>query len=296
MRQLKLFNKLRAPYYIVTPPYTYNSSGVRALHLLAHALNISGERSYVVLQHKTQTPLTSPSLITPVLTPEIIKLYADKNIEPIVIYPDKIVNNPLNARKIIRYLLAPAGAYGGPTDFPGEDVWSYLPGIAETQGNDQILRIPVTDTNIYNTPKVGSGSERKGYCFYSYKYDLIHAMQGNKLLPITDGMRRIWNMPPEEVAELLRASEACYTYENSQIIQEAQLCGCPVVLIRTPYFNEYLGKAGHIPYGVRWHDEENYIEKSPHPAWHLEVLRDYKKIEDEFWVQLDRFIKQTQAM
>ncbi len=289
---MNLFPKAQTPYYIFCPSYDYRSSGVRALHILCHALNEAGQRAYLY----PDNPIwgSNPSLNTPAINmlPEHMNYYNQNGVDPIIIYPDKIACNPLNAEKIVRYLLAPAGLYGGPTDFPGEEVWSYLPGIAESQGNDRVLRVPVTDRNIFHTPKISLQGDhrREGLCFYSRKYDLIH---GNRLLSLTADMRRIEGRP-ENVAELLRNSRACYTYENSQIIQEAQLCGCPVVLIRTEYFNKFETKDGHIPYGVRWHDEDEFLAESSSPAWHLDVIREYRKIESEFETQLDRFIKVTQ--
>lgn len=287
---LDLFPKNQIPYIIWAPSYCYWSSGVRALHLLVHALNQHGQTAYL---HPENTLFgTHPGLDTPIITalPEHMNYYAENGIDPIVIYPEKIMGNPLWAKKVIRWLLAPAGLYGGPTEFPGEDVWSYMPSFAKDRGDDKVLRIPVSDTSIFYPPKQRYG-ERAGACFYAHKYDKIH---GKELLPITDGMTRVEGRP-EVVADLLRKSSACYTYENSQIIQEAQLCGCPVVLIRTEYFNQFPESAGHIPYGIRWHDELGHITPVA-PDWTVQVKRRYERLIYEFEEQLERFINETQSM
>ena len=44
----KLFESPGAPYFIVSPPYTEKSAGVKVLHMLCHALNVSGRRAYMV--------------------------------------------------------------------------------------------------------------------------------------------------------------------------------------------------------------------------------------------------------
>ena len=43
-----LFASPGAPYYIVSPPYTEKSAGVKVLHMLCHALNMSGQRAYII--------------------------------------------------------------------------------------------------------------------------------------------------------------------------------------------------------------------------------------------------------
>lgn len=296
---LNLFPLQRKPYIIWSPGYNYWSSGVRALHLLCHALNVHERRTNHYPSFKAflwpesgQGFAVHPGLETPILSmhPEYQNYYQSNGINPIVIYPEKIRDNPLQAKKVVRWLLAPPGLYGGPTEFPGEDIWSYLPGIARNMGSDKVLRIPVSDTSIFYPPEQRYGG-RAGACFYAHKYDKIH---GKELLPITDGMTRIEGKP-EVVADLLRKSNACYTYENSQIIQEAQLCGCPVVLIRTEYFNQFPESAGHIAHGIRWHDELGYITKDG-PDWIPAVQHLYEKLHWEFEGQLERFIKKTQEL
>ena len=60
------------PYYIVSPNYTRESAGIRALHLLCHYLNINGERAYLLIYpYRNSTP-SSPDLYTPLLTQEIV--------------------------------------------------------------------------------------------------------------------------------------------------------------------------------------------------------------------------------
>lgn len=260
---INLFPKKRRPYLIYTPSYTDKSSGVRTLHLLCHALNEFGCNAKLLA---CQEPYyTNPNLNTPVM---LENSYED----PIVIYPDIVRGNPMNAKRVVRYLLAPAGEYGGDKIFADTDmIWGALPSLAEN-----VLRIPVSDPTIFYRGK----NTRSGACFYSHKYE-IH---GNPE-PKDQGTRLGGSL--ENIANILRLSEVCYLYELSSIITEAALCGCPVVLVRTPYFNKIdpLCMMGD----VKWSDGEvvkvcsNYVPE-------------YQKFIDDVLYQLINFVNLTQNL
>ncbi len=232
------------PYWIVAPPYTHASSGVRVLYKLMDGL---AERGHEI-------KLTS---------------------ESIVIYPDTARGNPLRARNVVRYLLAPAGKYGGSVNFPRTDmIWGYSKSIAEN-----VLFIPVSDPDIFYPPP---HSVRVGECFYSHKYE----MHGNKPEP---GHKKRLTGSLDAIAETLRTTTRCYVYELSSVIHEAALCGCPVTLMRTPYFNEYNEAVSVLVGDIEWSDGKKVCSMTPE-----ESHRVYARLEDEYKTRLDEFIIQTQ--
>lgn len=268
---MTLFPKKKRPYYIWSPSYTDKSSGVKTLHFLCHALNESGYVAQLLPYMQGcggEKYFVNPNLNTPVAT------MSGEFENPIVVYPDIIRGNPFGAKSVVRYLLAPRGAYGGDKIFPETDqIWGALPSIAEN-----VLRIPVCDPEIF----YDIGDVRKGSCFYSHKYE----MHGNELLDIAKDSKRLEGSQ-EEIAEILRTSEVCYLYEVSSILTEAALCGCQVVLVRTSYFNTIdsscmMGK-------VRWSDNEVVKECDD---YHFQ----YRKILKDWYHDLLNFIKKTQAM
>lgn len=274
--------KQTSPYYIYAPCYTDKSSGVRALHLLAHSLNERGQKAFIL-------PLSghtvNPYLNTPFLTGGVENYYKDSGIEPILVYPDIVQGNPHRSKKVVRYLLAPPGEFGGQSSFGRIDkVYSFSKWTADQVGNSSILRVPVVDTNIFHSP--ADGSLRSGSCFYSHKYDKIH---GNALLDITAGAARLEGSL-NDIACILRQSEVCYLYEISEVMVEAQLCGCPVVFVRTPYFNETKWSEGCPMQGVRWNDEERTL----YQYWASDVAAQYNEEEGQFQKQLSAFIEDTQ--
>lgn len=266
---MTLFPRIKTPYYIWTPSYTHKSSGVRTLHLLCHALNEIGEKAYLVPMVGAGEFAMHPHLNTPALNHPYESFYGDNFIG---VYPDIVRGNPMNAKRVVRYLLAPRGAYGGDAEFPATDnIWGALPSIA-----DKVLRIPVSDTSIF----YNDGQERSGSCFYSHKYE----MHGNQLLDITKDSTRLEGSL-ENLADILRKSTVCYIYEVSSILTEAALCGCPVVLVRSRYFNKIDPEC--MMGNVKWSDGEivkecdNYL-----PEYHHSML--------SFWGNLQLFIKDTQ--
>lgn len=287
---MNLFPKIKTPYFIYSPSYTHTSSGVMTLHLLCHALNESGQKAYLYPDQKIYA--VNPHLNTPTVHdfPQFQNFYQHSNINPIVVYPDIVRGNPLNAKHVVRYLLAPRGDHGGDCDFPDTDqVWGALPSIA-----DNVLRLPVCDTDIFY-PLIKKNSDweiiskdevilpkRSGSCFYSHKYEIF----GNTLLEMPVDCESV-SGTPQQVADILRRKEICYLYEVSSIITEAALCGCPVELMRTPYFNKIDPQC--MMGNVKWSDGE--IVKLCD-----DFLPEYKMIVDDFPSQLQNFINKTQGM
>lgn len=225
MNKLDLFPEPKTPYYIWMPPWDANSSGIRCLHLLCHALNESGQRAYLVPVNSITR--SNPALNTPLLNEEHNYFYHNHNIDPIVIYPEIVSGNPFKGEKVVRWLLAPAGLYGGDKVFPETDkVFGYTKDL-----HPDVLCLPTFNEKIFHPPS--PDSKREGNCFYAHKYRTIH---NNALLPITNGMTQCIGTA-EQVAEILRKHKKCYVYERSEILVTAKMCGCEIEPVITEYWD-----------------------------------------------------------
>lgn len=291
----------RNPFYIVSPDYTRQSAGIKALHLLCHALNRTGHSAFIVRQNFFEvTPFKKtevhPDLLTPPLTRAAYDHHLEQGLVPIVVYPEVISGNPLNAAVVVRYVLNFPGLLGGDKVYaPEEFVIAYSKKLADAAGvgADRVLFIPASDTNIfYRGPE---GSPRSGTCFYADKYRKVH---NGQLLPVTEGSteitRGIGSQTPTEVAELLRRSELFYTYENSAIAIEAILCGCPTVFLPNAHLTEIIASEELGTEGYAWGDSPEEIERAKAT---VDIAFDnYVRNYERFWQQLERFAKQALAL
>lgn len=253
---MRLHYPPRYTYFIWTPSWTHKSSGVRALHLLCHALNESGEKAYLFPSEPKFC--CNPALNTPIGTNVVNDWEAFQNagLDYVVIYPDIVRGNPLGAEHVVRYLLAPAGKYGGDSEFPKTDkVYGYAKDIAE-----KVLCLPPFDPHIFYPPP--EGSARAGSVYYAHKY---HELHGNPLFSMFDDTRKLEGSP-RQVAEMLRTARCCFVYERTEATVLAQMCGCEVVPVVTNYWDgappeEYGGKVAPIFWRTRFeHQLQEFIK------------------------------------
>lgn len=284
------------PYYIVAPSYDDKSAGVMVLHRLCHHLNLKGFPAYL-MSMDNRYDYHNPNLITPSLTDSTAEIHKKHNKTPIIVYPEIIRGNPLNSKCVVRYLLNYAGFLGGDKKFPESDfIVSYTRKIADHANalRDDVLFMPISDSTIFYPPE-NKNSKRSGSCFYASKYkDFLKG----ELFDITNNSIEITrykegSQTKKEIAELFRKSEFFYSYEDTSLISEAILCGCPVIFIKNQYFKDdplaiyELGK-----YGMANHDKKEEIERAKDTVEKAQEA--FFEAVDNFFVQLDNFISKTQ--
>lgn len=266
---------MRKPYHIVAPAYTEKSAGVKALHMLCDALNKRGETALIV---PMDLPVVSPALDTP------IALRPDE--EAIVVYPEIIEGNPLDAKHVVRWLLYYAGTYRGNKRFLETDmVWGYTTRIAADYGTGDVLFLPTVDENFFVPPS--AEVEREGTCYYAHKHRTFYGgtpAQVSGSVEITNpGQSR------DEVLRLLQTSKVFYTYEDTALMIEAVLCGCPVICVPSEHFKEGCG-LDDFNAGIAW----GLAEFGKALTTLGEARYRYQLLKDVFEAQLTKFIDKTQ--
>lgn len=193
------------PYVIFSPEYSNSSAGIRALYKLNDMLNSKGYDSIV--------------------TDSIIDFPDDA----IIVYPEIVSFNPLNAKNVVRYILNTPGKIGKSTMFGLDDLiftWNKEYYDAST------LFIPLIE-DFFND----YGLERNGACFWVGKGKDIPR------IPETEGLTEItyeWPKTREGLAQLLNEKETFYTYDNNtMLISEAEKCGCRVIVIGEKIERDY---------------------------------------------------------
>ena len=280
------------PYYIVAPPYTRYSAGVKSLHLLCHSLNLRGQQAFMILLPDLPIglPALNPNLLTPRLTQDIADNHLAAGRCPVVVYPESISGNPMRAPLVVRYVLNFPGLLGGEKTYPPEDIlFGFSSVLAKSVGQpDNALFVPVVNINIFRHSV--EAEPRSGSCFYAKKFK---DQFPNGLFEQTkDSIEITFQYSLEEMADIFRRCEYMYCYENTAVALEAQLCGCPVVFLPNPHLTDIIGTSELGREGYAWGDSPEQLEWAKRSVH--KVYENYLETQDRFWKQLDHFMNVTQ--
>jgi hypothetical protein len=181
------------------------------LHFLCSQLNALGHKATVYIYSAEQvTNFGNPIGHDP---------------EAVVIYPEVVTNNPLNAKKVVRYLLNKEAAIDGkPIDWGIND---FPMAYSKLYKDCDTLFYPIIDTEIsvnrnepreYNSYYVGKGN----------KYAICPPLPGCKEVLINNSIN--------EFVNILNKSRIFFTYDTlSSSNIDAVLCGAmPYFLLKPP--------------------------------------------------------------
>jgi len=273
-------------YLIVSHDYTTKSAGVRALHRLCHALNQHGREAWIT------SPVVNPDWNTPAADAETQAALAR---DGIVVYPEVEDGNPLDARRVVRYLLNKPGLVRPARHLEGEVRFAYC-GLLRpfVSDYDHILYVPVIERDLFYPPQ--EPAERAGSLWWKGKEAKTLSVILDEWPEPSLEIAPDWPKTRRELADLFRGakrffSHTCYT----ALVLEARLCGCPTVVFPNEHWSSRIefqirtpaGMAG-LAWGMdnfRW--AENTIHMFP-PA--------YDRLAAQFPAMLDRFIRITQRM
>lgn len=246
-------------YVIYAPKYDRKSGGIKVLYRLNSELLKRGLDSSILFWGNG---------------------LKDKDV--CVIYPEIVRGNPLGAKRVIRYVLYFPGANGGDKVYDeNEIVFSYSDLYTASIKNKVSGKLFLTTTELelfYDR-----GLPRDKVCFYLGKSKI-------RDIRVPRDWEHIYYGYPEkrhELAELLCRSKMLYCFDpHTAVIQEAVLCGCPVV------YHGNLAEYGRGEFGTSGMcSNEANIQSAISSL--SEVRQRYFELEQEFQKQLDNFIEVT---
>jgi hypothetical protein len=254
-----------APYYIVAPPYTQDSAGVKMLYVLCHLLNLSGARAFIYVSPYFRSAADlGPGLVTPALTPATVELHRVAGETPIIVLPETMHVNPFKGGIVVRWVMNFTGLLGGPNAFSEDEyIFAYSEVIARTIKNCAgKLFLPGSDPQFFKPPE--DNQPRSGICYYAGKYVEVHEQEvpdhlirnGTKITRGPGGQSR------EALREIFQTHEVLHIFENTALATEALLCGCVVVANRNPFFDEMIAEAEHGSAGVCWDDKAESLAQA----------------------------------
>lgn len=217
---LPLFSRSR-PYYIVADDYGRSDSSARVMHQLCHALNLAGAEAYLLAGE------TTPELRTPTLNLAIEHQHRQAGVAPIIVYPDSVEGDPLDAPSAVRYAWRRRPAL--PQD---AEMCRFAPQPAllpPDRRNEGLLAVPLVDLKKFR-PDGPRGNAWVAYV-EGYPDARLHFSELLKCCEIVD---RYQPATQDGLIELLCRAERFYCFGESELALEAALCGCPVVHIPAP--------------------------------------------------------------
>jgi len=246
-------------FIIVTPGYVGNSFGIKTLHYLAHTLNEEGFTARLMFmtddgRGKQRFGYAGPEATNPAFnTPPMTAADGVGDETDIVVYPEIVSNNPLNARNVVRYFLNADGRITGrkialgPRDFRlafhrmfRADAHLVL-GNAEFNPAFQMGNARPISERTLDLTYVGKGD----------RYGKVSVIRNSVLIT------RVWPPDQNQLAQLLRHTRFFYTWDSvTSLNVEAILCGAmPVFLRYEPIRREdvdatELGPLPHLDMGV----------------------------------------------
>lgn len=289
------------PYYIVCPPWSRTSAGVKVLYSLCNLINKSGFSSYIYLKPYSNNDLaSSPVDIAPFLNSRVINYHFINKITPIVIYPETIsldnLSPPVSVRYVLNYENYLSSNNKNLDVLPDDYLIAYSKIIARKTNrsiNFNRIFLLVSDANFF----VSTGFvNRSGGVFYAGKFKYHF---GGKTYSITDGCVEITrdrsdSQSPEEIRALFQKAEFFYCYEDSALAIEAMLCGCPVILLPNEHFSESLAAEEMGNVGLSWGTDPESIS---HAKATVHLFRDrYLKLQEEAVLAVREMIEATQKI
>ena len=201
-------------FTVYAPSYNERSGGAWVLHFLCHSLNQIGYESNIYIYEDSK--LVNPLFNTP---QGLIQ-------DSIVIYPEIIVDNPLQADKVVRYMLNKEGALQGRMIDWGENDYP-LTFSKAFKDNCDTLFYPNCDLSIFKY----DGRPKTHNSFYIGKGYLYGDCPKLDCFEIT----RDYPKTKQELAEALRNSKILFSYDAlSGTNMDAALCGCLPYLLQKP--------------------------------------------------------------
>jgi len=249
---------MKKKYVIFTPPYDENSGGVIVLHKLCSILNQLGRESYLVSAYNPYYRVYRDHLhiksIIGLIRRVISRSYRqyrnyrnfkvseefntpvwlDRNTvfddEWIVVYPEFVFGNPLDAKNVVRWLLHNPGFFSGDVFYGKNELIIkfdsalsdfHFPGSTTSKNYLKVIHYPL---NYYNMDDVSY--ERKGtaYCLRKGRDKPIqHDLTDSILI---DGL------PHAEVAKIFKRVKTFISYDVYTAYSIfAVLCGCDSIVI-----------------------------------------------------------------
>lgn len=298
------------PIFVNTPAFNETIGGTIVLHYLVHRLRNIGIEAYVypilyvdeypkwprmALKRRLTIFLrylvrrirnlrfrTHPSMDTPIAPKAILR-------DSIVVYPEIVSGNPLNAKHVVRWLLHKPGFFKKDVFF-GADELTFFYQEAFRVGHDwvdpdNLLRLRWVRDDIYFDKGL---TERSGACRLIRKGKITGAV-----IPEDDDAIIVDGMSHEETAEIFNRCKYLYCHDPYTMYSfYAAVCGCIPIVMPQPGISREQWRATYpFKHGIAYGIEEAQWASDTRE----ELLKEFaaqQLLEDEM---IENFVKKLDA-
>lgn len=207
------------------------------------------------------------------------------NVDFVAIYPEIVRGNPLKAKTVVRYLLAPPGEMAlngepGPMEYDSTDRLYSFSKFIYPADSDHTMFLPAIDTNLFRD----KGLKRTKSCYFIGKGEYT-AVEPKGCIEVN----RKFAQDQQLLCDFLNTCEVMYCYDfRTAMVEVARLCGCRVVIIPSKYTKEQFKLYEPGMNGISWGmDEKVELDSSKFRDHYLDLRFVFEK-------KLTKFIEDTQ--
>tara|TARA_Y100000389_G_scaffold196234_1_gene228846 strand:- start:15026 stop:16207 length:1182 start_codon:yes stop_codon:yes gene_type:complete len=224
--------------YFFAPSFKESSAGIKTLYQIVDLFNNEGLDSHIVLQNET---IGSPRSTlkyhfnAPLLTLDALEKHREEQRIPVLVYPDTVYTNPFHAENVCRIILYFDGALSGHSSLYNskkEGIIFFSRSIMHESNiknalYQQILSLPLLDINY---PIRNNKKNRKEIYYYDGKFTSnFDGMIPDDIKQYTSISRDKKNsLNRNEIFSLLKDAKLIHIFEDTALIYESLLLGCPV--------------------------------------------------------------------
>jgi len=177
--------------------------------------------------HKIQT---NPQFNTPTLTIDFAKEIANNN-DYIVVYPEVVSGNPLNAKNVVRWFLHDPGFHTNLVKYGSGELYFRFGSVTNlfdppegskvSDSNLTVLHFPL---ELYNSEGWSENRSGSAYCIRKGKgKPIVHDLSESILID---------DLPHEEVAKIFKKVKQFISYDTKTAYSYfAAICGCESIVI-----------------------------------------------------------------
>jgi hypothetical protein len=266
---------VKKSFIIYSPEYTDSVGGIIVLHKLASILSMNYE---VYITSKKTINGSKANLIDVLSVKRLVSIenIIPEKVEYIVIYPETIIGNPLNAEKVIRWILYHPGVLGGDKIYNEKEIiFTYSKYFVKNTIYENVPELFVFESKIDKF--FNKNEERNTNCYLikkgKSKYPQINMLY-NKIQSgvLVDNMLNSNNID-YELNELFNKSVCFLSYDDASYHSiQAALSGCLSIVVPTDNIKkeEWIEKQPLMKYGVAYGFEEiQHAENTIH------LVKDY---------------------